>query len=420
MNREYIDNFFNYLNNIYDYNKNINSNFTFDCLKIYTILVNYGVKENENIERLFNIWIDRFKTRPGIKVFKSDSNYYCQFIHGNIDIKKSIKLYIPLGYHNMDLNVTKIFEFIRSNNIEHYSKVSKTIRNDDVIIRVGSQKDAMHIIDFINSCESIKKELLSVSPLTFNYNGIGIVKDDVKSYNYEISKVISTCLNKKMKLNTSMFSNYLKQKSLNENNSIYNVASMILKGTNLDDICKLKLNNKSNDILLKIMHETKEKYGVQIVKKALYEYISNNNPYYFTRGNDKSINLRDELMVNLSSNDVLELINVHDIKDIENGITKFVNMTYVDDLSIKKEKENEIQDSLLDLLSEKSNVPFEIKKIINQEFKNKKIDDILCDILVQVYPNNSLDEIKKQLEEEINNKNGTMINTIINLVNLRK
>lgn len=418
MNREYIDNFFNYLNNLYDYNKNISSNFTFDTLKIYTILINYGVKENENIERLFNIWIDRFKTRPGIKVFKSDSNYYCQFIHGNIDIKNSIKLYIPLGYHNMDSNVTKIFEFIRSNNIEHYSKVSKTIRNDDVIIRVGSQKDAIHIIDFINSCESIKKELLPVSPLTFNYNGIGIVKDDVKSYNYEISKVISICLNKKMKLNTSMFSNYLKQKSLN--NSIYNVASMILKGTNLDEICKLKLNNKSNDILLKIMNETKEKYGTQMVKKALYEYFSNNNPYYFTKGNDKTKNLRDELMVNLSSNDVLELMNIHDITNIENGITKFVNMTYVDDLSIKKEKENEIQDSLLDLLSEKSNVPFEIKKIINQEFKNKKIKDILCDILIQVYPNNSLDEIKKQLEEEVNNKNGTMINTIINLINLRK
>ena len=53
MNKEYASNFFEYLNKLYEFNKLNNSDFEITPNMIYTILINYGVIEKEDIEPLF-------------------------------------------------------------------------------------------------------------------------------------------------------------------------------------------------------------------------------------------------------------------------------------------------------------------------------------------------------------------------------
>ena len=72
MDKEYINGFLNYLTSIYNYNKTNNPDFVMEPNMVYTLLITYGiVGAKESIEPLFNIWIDRFKERPGIKVFRT-------------------------------------------------------------------------------------------------------------------------------------------------------------------------------------------------------------------------------------------------------------------------------------------------------------------------------------------------------------
>ena len=77
MSKEYIDVFLKYLNQLYSYNKMKDNNFVISADMVYTILINYGVNNNENIRPLFNIWVDRFNKRPGINVIYLKNSYFC-------------------------------------------------------------------------------------------------------------------------------------------------------------------------------------------------------------------------------------------------------------------------------------------------------------------------------------------------------
>lgn len=421
MNKEYADSFFDYLNKLYEFNKNNNPNFLITPNMVYTILINYGVLERENVENLFNIWIERFKQRPGINVFRTDDfRYFCQFVNGNFNPRSAIKIYVPLKKHNLDENVTRIFDFIRSNNIMHYSKVAKEVRNDNVVIRVSNQKDATTIIDFINSNDDIKRSLNPVSPLTFSYKGIGVSRDGNLSYNMQLCEIISSCLNKKMKLNVNSFSNYLKQKGSNEvepdRKMIYEIGSRVFKNLSFDDICNIEKKHIRNDsILFEVMNVTKEKYDIAQVKRALYEYICNSNPGYFSRGNDRNRDYRFELCSNLSSNDVLNVIKkkVGEISNINETIEKFVNSVYADEISRLKESENVSIDHYLRYLKVQCvNGNNDLVSLIKNQRINGDYSLILIQnkIIKQIYPNYS-DSVIDSLFA-----NGVGYNIIANLV----
>ena len=125
----------------------------------------------------------------------------------------SIKLYIPLKKHNLDQNVSRIFEYMRANNIAHISKISMEIRNDDLVIRTNKE-NVSKIINFITNDNEIKKDLGPLNPLVPNFYGIGVTKDGSKSYNYFLSGILAECLNRGMILDANNYSNYLRQISL--------------------------------------------------------------------------------------------------------------------------------------------------------------------------------------------------------------
>lgn len=424
MNKEYANGFLDYLNKLYEFNKKNNPDFLISPNMVYTILINYGVIDKDDVENLFNIWIERFKTRPGIHVLRTENfRYFCQFVNVGFDPKNAIKIYVPLKRHNLDENVTKIFEFIRSNNIMHYSKVAKEIRNDNVVIRVSNKKDADAIIDFINSNNDIRKGLNPVSPLTFNYKGVGIARDGDLSYNSELCKVLAYCLNKGMKLDVNNFLNYLKQKAANEaepdRRMIYEIGSRLFRNLSFDDICQMEINpNKNDNFLFEAMRVTKEKYGIHQVKRALYEYVCNSNPDYFTRGNDRNRDYRAELCSNLSPTDVLNIIKkkIGEVNNINEAIEKFVNSIYADEISRLKETENVSIDHYLNFL--KTQYAKGNRDLVSL-IKNQRIT---CDysmtlvqnkIIKQLYPNYSDREVDALFV------NGSGYNIIANLVRMQ-
>lgn len=419
MDKEYINGFLNYLTSIYNYNKTNNPDFVMEPNMVYTLLITYGiVGVKENIEPLFNIWIDRFKERPGIKVFRTENwKYFCQFTNSSEKVTEAIKLYIPLKRHHMDENVTKIFEFLRSNNISHASKIAQEVRNDNVVIRVGNEEDAIKIIEFVNSDSEIKKALNPVSPLTMNYKGVGVTKDGNRSYNYELSTILAECLNKGMKLDYAKLSNYLKQKSDLVANPdlkmIYEIASKALKKTTITEICEIKkMREKNSDILYTALDATKEKYGVSQVVLALNKYIREHDSAGFTRGDLPNRNIRQELEDNLSYMDVLKIMEskIGVFCTIDEGIKKFINSIYADNISQEKEekmqKENLYFETLKNIYATNGYYAL-IKAIMESSSKNK---DLIRKIIEMSYPQMNANKINECFE------NSRFIYLIANLI----
>ena len=390
-NNEYLSEFLNYINEFYNYNKMTNPNFEITRNQIYRKLTRFKI-ESESNEPYFNRWIDRFKTRPGIDVFREKVNsYFCRFNNGKVDYFNAIKIYIPFKSNEMDANVTKLFDFIRSNNINHESKVAKDMRNDVVVIRVNNKEDASKIIDYVD--KNFKKYLGKPSPLVGNYKGVGITKDGNHSYHDELCKVIEHMLNNGIKLDANTYTNYLNQIANNtkdqELKTIYKIGTMCNKKINLDIIDSV--NNKpvkNPKILYEIMDETYKKYGDVQVQVALYKYITANETKYFTRGESKLKNLRKRLEFTLTNNDVLEIITkgMNKNNNLSDLITMFVNQRYADKISNKKENEIKKENAYYELLktiyiSEGYN---SLVQKINKDYDNNK--EMIDRIILMAYP----------------------------------
>ena len=139
-----VDLFFKYLTELNKVNKKINKDFIFTSEMIYNELMYFNIYK-EDIRHLFNRWIDRFSSRPGIKVFKD--NNFCLFVGGNVNKNNSFKMYISLS-KNIDESVTKIFEYLRSNSINHISRVTSYTRYDTLTINVNTLDDVILIKKF--------------------------------------------------------------------------------------------------------------------------------------------------------------------------------------------------------------------------------------------------------------------------------
>ena len=425
MSKEYIDVFLKYLNQLYSYNKMKDNNFVISADMVYTILINYGVNNNENIRPLFNIWVDRFNKRPGINVIYLKNSYFCYFASGIFNPMNSIKLYIPLKKHNLDQNVTRIFEYMRANNIAHISKISMEIRNDDLVIRTNKE-NVSKIINFITNDNEIKKDLGPLNPLVPNFYGIGVTKDGSKSYNYFLSGILAECLNRGMILDANNYSNYLRQISLKmEDNEkmICVIASKVKSNITLDEIINYDfINEKSNKVLLDAMESTKRKYGIKQLYSALYRYITTNDALGFTRGEK---NYRYNLKTSLNSNDVKNIIDKSISKNVPiiQKIEMFVNSIYADEIAMNKENENMILEDFLDYLNQLYNSnDYNNQKLSvlilqmlksDEKFEGISIRLIVEKILLQIYPNYTSEQIKKNI------LNKEMIYTIINLVGER-
>jgi len=432
------DTFLKYLSELNKINKKINKDFHLTPEMVYNELVYFNLDEREDIRHLFNRWVDRFKARPGIKVLKN--NFYCQFMSGKINLNKALKIYISLNKKNIDENVTKIFEYLRSNNIEHISKVASSIRNDNLIIKVNNLEDVRKIQDFIVN-ENIIDDINEVMPFVLENEKIGLVKDNLYVYTYEISKIISECINKNIKLTSKVFANYLNQKRVYARDEdlklIYKVCSLALtKDASFEKLNEISGENKiSSKVLNEVLKKTKDKYGIVHTKKALLKYLIEGNLIYFTRGLDSKVNCRQNLDNKMNKEAALEIITgeVGNCKQIQKLVEKYVNLKFANEIAQAKEKKTKKENTIfscclqtyqkhgydyalgalkaykygaLDLFDATEKSKIELSALITKD----EIEKVLKNMILESYPN--MDENNLKVIE----KKGLIETTIMNLV----
>ena len=172
-------------------------NYNISCSQIYVQLTKYQIDKQDsrrNLVKLFSSLIEKNKDNKNMNVFVSDEySYFCQFISKNFKFNSDlnpIKIYVPLKGKNIEKMVFKIFDFISNNNIEHYSKLAKEVRIDNLVIRVYNKDDASKIIDFINSDEELLNNMYEPNIFCIKEGKIGVTIDGNLSYNDILSKYI--------------------------------------------------------------------------------------------------------------------------------------------------------------------------------------------------------------------------------------
>ena len=169
-------------------NKNLSPKF------IYSLLIRYNIPElKERFDMItdkYPILYEHFKNNPNISLYEINNWNFLNFKNGKIK-GNEIKLYIPYNSDHIVIAAEKIFDFIAARNIEHLSKISHYIRNDDFVIRVNTIEDANKIINFIQSDPFLSKNLLNVNPFLPNNKGIGMAMDNSLSFNFTLCEMIA-------------------------------------------------------------------------------------------------------------------------------------------------------------------------------------------------------------------------------------
>ena len=180
---EYLENI-EYICNTHDAKEN----------EIYSWLVRLeSDDDHKNINDNFDYWINYYEDKENIRCFCDEYHpFFCEFQNGLWESNDyTIKLYIPMKYDFIKDGVILLFDYLSNENILHHSRVSSTMRNDNVTVRLTNIRDTKKVIEFINN-SNIKNNLLETNPFIYNYQGIGLVMDNNLSYNYEVSRVINS------------------------------------------------------------------------------------------------------------------------------------------------------------------------------------------------------------------------------------
>lgn len=288
---------------------------------IYTQLISFNIGKGEpfkDVSYLFEYWIDRNKNKDNLDTFINEKRpYFCNFANSNsTDISKiAIKLYIPLDEEHLKEGANKLFDFIDKEKISHNSKIGKKIRNDNVVVRVSTLKEAEKVINFVKSEPYIQEGLLSINPFTINIDGVGIAKDGYYSYNLELCESIATLIKILYKedrlddLNLVSLRTYMEtikdfgDKDLKIIHSLQ-LALMNGKKLTLEDFKKI-IEGKTQEvdkeeIFKEAILETYNKYGMDHTIYAIAKYRYNGDSKGFTRTNGA----RMKLISNLSIDDV--------------------------------------------------------------------------------------------------------------------
>lgn len=290
-------------------------------------------------------------------VLNSISNEnFTVYVNPNINLNygNCLKLYIPLTEFGFSNGATQILHYLDQSKMPFDLKLAGNVRNDDIVVRVDGLKEALTIIDFINSQKDIRSSIMPTNPFLLNIGGIGLSMDSVISYNYEVAKVVANYIKKVSKENIKEtgiedFKRYLEKKRIACTNPtvlrIFNLIDVnlrpnpglgdfniyladMLRITSVRDKYQDVKNVQDENLFLEkkkaldlAIVTTMQKYGINQTKMALKLY-ARGNPKYFTNFNNVRINL-----INLvQSNELLSLIN----KILKRFATNNMEATYGD------------------------------------------------------------------------------------------
>ncbi len=162
--------------------------------KMYSYLIHYTPDyEYKSLKPYHRELENNLSSKAIIHYWGGENNdYFMNFCsdHSVYD-KEHIKIYVPLNGENVTVIVTKIFNYIADNNIEHLSKLASETRTDDLVIRVTSIEDAKKIINFINSdaeiCAGLYKNAL---PFDIKCGNVSVAYDKKKAFHEDVANYI--------------------------------------------------------------------------------------------------------------------------------------------------------------------------------------------------------------------------------------
>lgn len=293
-----------YLKELQGMSKNVN----LDSNVVYYTLMNFNMPDSErgvSCEYLFDRLINSYRNNPNLDVFVDPNwNYFCQFVNDpNNEVYygfSPIKVYVPLKKEHMEENINKILSFMSQNNIIHHSKLSKMVRVDDLVLRIGNKNDADKVINFINNNIN-KEDLYEPNPFIVKSGNVGITLDRYLSYNDILSKYISLYIEK---CNTfSIPASFGDFKLFMES-----ILDYISKGENLDFFKKLRETEKFGDdeFLVNIEEITslilKNLEGMTKENIYFYQEKQSNNDYYCEQRKFFESKIRENANDNLNKN----------------------------------------------------------------------------------------------------------------------
>lgn len=163
--------------------------------QIYSQLALYGLNQSEikdgSIEDIINIWIKRYKYSENLNVYVSQYQPgFLQFQNAKSQTLEAVKLYVSYPKDKIYSCVNKIFDYISSNDMETYSKVSMFLRSDSVVLRMTNFDDAIKVMNFINNDKELRQYAKPTNPFSMKNGVVGMAYDNRISYNYTLAMLM--------------------------------------------------------------------------------------------------------------------------------------------------------------------------------------------------------------------------------------
>ena len=364
-----------------DFFKNVlstNNNVVLTEDMIYDKILKMNVPEeqlNVEIDSLFDEWKTKFASFD-IK----DNNDYLEINNKSLKIPSPLKVYISMDCNHIYKNMNKIINYLSETPFQ--LRISKYIRNDNVIIRLSSIEDLISLDKYIS--DNIDDGLFNPNPFTFVYNKLGVTIDGSLSFNNVISNCLYRYLLSKDDYNTIQLddfynyiidlytntfitlNNYSSMEIPNVENILFdeksivyykNLLELILKSTednfsikelekhfnkvnNIKDLAFDKLTYKTYNsiLLLKIIY----KEQIPNLLDRLYKYVETGEKKYISNNGSSRINiylnnLKDNINKVLKKNEIT-------LADLFNKLKTYEKEISVNTLTTSKDLQNLIKE----------------------------------------------------------------------------
>ena len=288
---------------------------------IYDQLIKFNLSNadtNINISSVFEELELKSKSIDSISITSNDKciNFTSKEIIKN---PNPIKIYLSVDYNYIYKYVNKLVKYLKD--IPFQLRVSSSIRNDNVIIRISSIEDLNNLLKYIK--EELFEGLQKPNPFCYVVDKCAITIDGNLSYNQIISSLVANYLNSKKEdvesINAIDFFNYVidvyndtfinltSYSNIKANNvSIFDDKSIVFYKNILEFILKSSEENFNTEMLLQHFNEcnslnklNKEKkkfntYNMLVIYKSinrdkipessdrLYKYVESNDANYLT------------------------------------------------------------------------------------------------------------------------------------------
>ena len=368
-----------FLNQVYN---NIKKSNSLTANSIYHQLIRYDLPESELgriTKEIFPYWLNKFNNRENVRTFYDERTFGDNFLifqnfKQPMDVmyhSDPVKIYVAFEHDKLKQNFDKIMEFLTNNNIIHYTKVAKIMRNDMITIRVKEMEDAKKVINFINSF--VTDGALLTNPFLMHDGIVGLAVNNFDSYNAKVSELVYDYMNNKLIHNNSNISyddfvNFTRNYRFPQEKDcpyvyIEEIRKLILLSITSNDLNKFKnhyysaVRNKDKtmpieekqdfliSILYKFVKETVRRHGFECAEESLYKYLNFGDILGLSRiKNEDGTYNRNELK-EYSYQEMLEAIKGKYKTDDASKIIKYM-------MNGNIEKSPKKRDALISVLSE--------------------------------------------------------------------